>query len=699
MSKSRHEISLSDRVVIINNSFTYLEYPKCKKMRYAAIKTDATQDPESNLVERAVARAGLGIWDANLVTKELTVSDEMIELLGLLPSSKLDLNLFESLIHPDDIVWVLEEREKHLAADSRYTLEYRIVRPIDKAVIWINITGEMIKDSKGVTYRGIGTCLDVTHIKEAELRAEQADRAKSEFLANMSHEIRTPMNGIIGICDLLMKRDLGDKERDLLNIVVKSGDALLKIINDILDFSKIEAGQIELCPEPFNLKDSIEDVIALLAKSSKKQNVDMLIRYQPGLTTHFIGDGGRIRQILTNLLGNALKFTHEGHVLIEVNGVIKNDKAKLKFQIKDTGIGIPLEKVETIFNKFTQVDGSTTRKYGGTGLGLSIAKNFIEMMGGELEVSSEVGVGSTFAFEMNLDVDPDTSKKGSPRFHMDNLNVLVIDDNAINCKILKEQLNHWKWRCATVTSAKLGLSALHKAHEKNIKIDLVILDYQMPVTDGGDFIKTMRKKAIFDHIPVIVLSSIDNTALNKKMKGLGASKFLTKPTRSSKLYNTIIDVIYKSKIAQSEQDLTIKSEPMLVKDKTAKSKNLAKTVNILVAEDNEVNQLYAGYAIEELELSFEIAETGRVAVEKWRLLSPQIILMDVSMPEMDGFQATKAIRDIEKADGLKRTPIIAVTAHAMKKDKQLCLDNDMDDYLPKPLTLDKLTQCLEKWGI
>jgi len=282
---------------------------------------------------------------------------------------------------------------------------------------------------------------------------------------------------------------------------------------------------------------------------------------------------------------------------------------------------------------------------------------------------------------------------------MDNLNVLVIDDNTINCKILKEQLNHWKWRCATVTSAKLGLSALHQAHEKNIKIDLVILDYQMPVHDGGDFIRTMRKNAIFDHIPVIVLSSIDNTPVNKKMRELGANKFLTKPTRSSKLYNTIIDVIYKDKTDQAEQDGNIQTEPMSTGNKTANSENLTETVNVLVAEDNEVNQLYAGYAIEELELSFEIAETGRVAVEKWRLLSPQIILMDVSMPEMDGFQATKAIRDIEKAEGLKRTPIIAVTAHAMKKDKQLCLDNDMDDYLSKPLTLDKLTECLNKWRV
>jgi len=668
-------------------------------MKSLAVKNDISKGIESNLVERAVARAGLGIWDANLVTKELTVSDEMIELLGLLPFSNLDLNMFETLIHPDDIAWVLQEREKHIAADSRYTLEYRIIRPIDKAVIWINITGEMIKDSKGVVYRGIGTCLNVTHIKEAELRAEQADRAKTEFLANMSHEIRTPMNGIIGVCDLLMKCDLGAKERDLLNIVVRSGDALLTIINDILNFSKIEAGQIELCSEPFSLKDSIEDVVTLLAKSRKEQNVDLLIKYQPGLTTHFIGDAGRIRQILTNLLGNALKFTHEGHVLIAVNGVMENGVAKLKFEIRDTGIGIPSEKIETIFEKFTQVDGSTTRKYGGTGLGLSIAKNFIEIMGGELTVSSEVGVGSTFAFGINLDIDPDISKKGVSHLHMNNLNVLVIDDSIINCTILKEQLSHWEWRCATVNSAKLGLSALQQAREKNIKIDLVILDCQMPVHDGADFIRAMRKKAIFDDIPVIVLSSIDDSELNMRMKELGASKFLIKPTRSSKLYNTIIDVVYKGKVIQSEQGLITKSEPKLVRDKALKLGHLPETVDILVAEDNEINQLYAGYAIEELELSFEIAETGHVAVEKWRLLSPQVILMDVSMPGMNGFQATKAIRDIEKTEGLNRTPIIALTAHAMKKDKQLCLDNDMDDYLTKPLTLDKLTQCLKKWGV
>ncbi len=664
-----------------------------------ALKQSSNNELDNEFVKRAVAGAGLGVFDLDLKTNKLLLSDQMIELLGFSADDEPHLDVFDRHIHPDDLDWVVNERARHLANDIHMSFDYRVIRPNDQATIWVNITAETIKDSQGKPYRLIGTCFNTTHLKEAELRAEQADHAKSEFLANMSHEIRTPMNGIIGVCDLLMKRDLADKDKDLLNIVVKSGNALLAIINDILDFSKIEAGQIELCPEPFNLKDNIEDVLSLLAKSREDQNIDLLIRYQPGLTTHFIGDGGRIRQILTNLIGNALKFTHEGHVLVDVSGTIENNIASLQFEITDSGIGIPYEKLKTIFDKFTQVDGTTTRKYGGTGLGLSIAKNFIEVMGGELSVSSEVDVGSTFAFNIDLEIDQTAVKNYTPRVHMAHLNILVIDDSTINCKILKEQLNHWEWRCATVTSAKLGLSALRQFQDKNIKIDLIILDYQMPMHNGSDFLKAMQKQASFNDIPVIVLSSIDNSQLNKEVKGLGANKFLTKPTRSSDLYNTIIDVICKDKVTQSKNELTSISEPAPDNASSITTKLTPSQIDILVAEDNEVNQMFAGYAIDELNLAYKIVDNGRLAVEKWRLLSPQVILMDISMPEMDGFQATKAIRDIEKNEGLKRTPIIAVTAHAMKKDKQLCLDNDMDDYLSKPLTLDKLAECLKSWNV
>ena len=567
---------------------------------------------------------------------------------------------------------------------------------------WVESRKSYYETSSGEPYI-IGVLTDITKLEEqkrlikaAELKAREASISKSQFLANMSHEIRTPMNGIMGMSELLLTSELNARQTDFANIINRSGEALLTIINDILDFSKAEAGKIELDIQPFHLRNCIEDVTALLASTITETGLDLLVRIQPGLPKMFMGDAGRIRQVLTNIIGNAVKFTNAGHVYINVSGDIIDGMANLNIQVIDTGIGIDSDKLEHVFDKFSQVDGSTTRQYGGTGLGLSISKHLTDLMNGDISVSSTLGEGTEFSISLPLPVAElvETNKKRSKQ-SIAGSNILIIDDNPINRSILKEQLSHWRCESAAVESSQLGLAVLQKAFEKNIKIDLIILDYQMPGQNGEDFYRAKQKREAFADIPVIMLSSIDSCELRHRMKSLDINGFITKPARSSVLYDAIADAVCGPIILAEKNtnppdiNLTARPSPLVT----------AKHVDVLIAEDNEVNQIYASYVMEELGLTFETAPNGKIAVEKWQQLSPKAVLMDISMPEMNGYEATQAIRDIEKAQGLTPTLIIAVTAHSMQGDKHACLKNGMDDYLSKPLAIKALKQCLESWDV
>ena len=555
----------------------------------------------------------------------------------------------------------------------------------------------------------IVTLTDVTKIKEAQLRAESAERSKSEFLANMSHEIRTPMNGIMGMAQLLQQCALTEKEQGFVQIIQRSGEALLTIINDILDFSKIEAGRVNLDNAEFNLSDSLQDVVALLSVAAADKGVELIFNMQADLPETYIGDAGRLRQVITNIYGNAVKFTHNGHVFINVTGETVGDTVNLVISIQDTGIGISPCQLDVIFDKFQQVDGSKTREYEGTGLGLSIAKKLIELMGGDILAKSEVGVGSCFEVHLPLAravvQGDDLLAMGEPAFA--GSKVLIVDDNPFNCEILKDQLSSWGCKSVSVESASKGFSALEAAKKKNIAIDFIIVDYQMPHETGELFVEKIRSHADFQSIPVIMLTSIVENSYAQKLLGRGVDVCVTKPFNRRALYGAINSLASPDKVLSQPIPVRVLASPDpvshsaptapadVVPISTFKPKD---TIDILVAEDNEVNRIYIEYVLKDLGVTYEIVNDGQLAVEAFQTLSPRLVLMDISMPVMNGYEATQKIRELE-GDTPQPTPIVAITAHAMEEDRQRAFDSGMNGHITKPLAIMSIKKVLRKWDI
>ena len=657
---------------------------------------------DAEVFKFAVESSDLGVWGYDVVSDELFWSRKLYEIMGVEPGSPVKYSYLTDLIHPDDLEWVQAKFKDSSEKKEAYDIEFRVLRADTGETIWGRFTRKAFYDVSGEPYKMFGTTVDITHHKMAEFKAMNADRAKSEFLANMSHEIRTPMNGIMGMTQLLANCQLGPREREFVKTIDRSGQALLTIINDILDFSKIEAGHIELDHSPFLLRESLEDVTSLLSTAATDTGIDLLLRIDPDLPETYIGDVGRVRQILTNLVGNALKFTHEGHVLINVTGVVTDQIAKLNIAVSDTGIGIEEDQLSQVFEKFNQADGSTTREYEGTGLGLSIATNLASLMNGGITAESEVGKGSTFTIEIELAVTENATKAIDEELGSIRGNILIIDDIVMNHKILKEQLSSETCKCISVNSARKGFDVLAKAAEKNIPIDLVIVDYQMPHMTGEDFIRIVKTHESYKHIPLILYSSVGDDGLKQRLRNLGVEGYMTKPTRYDELLRTVSKAISDAK-SPVKEDLS-KERPVADITSTIHQKPMAQMkgspgqIDVLIAEDNEVNQMFIKYIMEDMGLSFKIVPTGRLAVDKWKLLNPKIILMDISMPDWNGYEATQAIRDLEVQLSRPRTPIVAVTAHALKEDRQNCLDNDMDDYISKPIAIDSLKEMLAKWA-
>jgi len=416
--------------------------------------------------------------------------------------------------------------------------ESEIYRHKDGTPFWVSETARIVRNEAGETLYYEGTIEDISKRKAIEQDlavakeiAERANIAKSEFLANMSHEIRTPMNGILGMAQILSHHDLPDNLREYVDTIKRSGDALLMIINDILDFSKIEAGQLTLVAEPFVLSDCVEDITSLFADKVNQAGIDLLLRIQPDLPIEYIGDAARLRQILINLIGNAVKFTHEGQVMVDVHGTTKDNVATLHFSVEDTGIGIPADKIDIIFDKFSQADNTATRKYGGTGLGLNIAQALMHMMGGKIELESELGKGTRFFFTIDLPVHSDVDHLSTEDMDISEKNILIIDDNKDNLTILSEQLQYWGCRSVSAASARQGVMELKKSFEANTPFDCIIIDYQMPEFSGENFVRSIKKSAAFAKLPIIMLSSVDQGDLQKRLAHLGLSKFITKPAK------------------------------------------------------------------------------------------------------------------------------------------------------------------------
>jgi two-component system, sensor histidine kinase and response regulator len=663
-------------------SLTVLTALVDRRFSAQALELESSEERYRQLVESAQVI----LWRRNIQTSQFTyVNQEAQALLGYpVEQWMAEPTFWPDHIHQEDRALVESCCTKAAEENLPQKFEHRMTQA-NGGIVWLKTSVQRVAGD-GPQEELVGVMADITERKLAQEAAEAANRAKSDFLATMSHEIRTPMNGILGMTELVLDSEITAEQKDHLGMVKFSAEALLSIINDILDFSKIEAGKFDLEDIPFALRETLGETMKNLAFRVHKKGLELVYEVKQEVPELLLGDPGRLRQILINLLGNAIKFTEKGEIVVTVEeeGESSELSTGLHFSVRDTGLGIPADKQQKIFEAFSQADSSTTRKYGGTGLGLTICSRLVELMNGRIWVQSEPGQGSTFHFTLRLAVQKTPGARPTPVQPelLRQVPVLVVDDNSTNRQLLHVMLSRWGMRPTAVENGRLALEALEFARQAGHLFSLVLLDCHMPEMDGFAVAKQLRERPELAGTTLIMLTSGGSPGDGTRCRELGISAYLTKPIRPTELLEGIGRVLGKT-----PQEAALITQHSLREDRNR--------ARILLAEDNPVNQTVAVRMLEKRGYTVVVAGNGRAALATLEKDDFDVILMDIQMPEMDGFEATAAIRDKEKASGT-HIPIIAMTAHAMKSDEERCLAAGMDGYVAKPIRIQELLAALER---
>jgi PAS domain S-box-containing protein len=644
--------------------------------------------------------ARVGSWNWDLATGVLTWTPETYRLHGVSPETFVpSRETLPGMIHPDDRTAMQTWISDCQAGGKPPDLEFRASLP-DGSVRYILARGHLVQDAHNKPIRMVGTAQDITERKRAEERiahmveelglekdrAEAASRAKSEFLANMSHEIRTPMNGILGLTALALDTELSPEQREYLSMVKSSADSLLDVINSILDFSKIEAGKLELESIEFSLRDTLGPTLKTLALRAHEKSLELNYQVRPDVPETLMGDPGALRQIVVNLVGNAIKFTEQGEVSVRVERESEEEgRACLHFRVQDTGIGIPAESQAGIFDAFAQADSSTTRRYGGTGLGLTISRRLVEMMGGRIWLESTPGKGAAFHFTAWFGRGNQTKRATPELANVEGLPVLVVDDNFTNRRILEEMLTSWRLKPVLAESARKAMSRLEKALDMGLPFPLILVDANMPEMDGFALVEQIRRNPRLAGAIIMMLTSASRSGDAARCRELGVARRLTKPIGQSELLDAILQAVGSNPQAVAPPSWPGTHPPL---------RERPRGLRILLAEDNLVNQVLATRLLEKRGHHVQVAGDGREALEELKKADFDLVLMDIQMPVMGGLEATAAVREMEKGTG-KHIPIVALTAHAVNGDRERCLAMGMDGCMAKPIRPEELFEQIE----